>query len=118
VRLRREFHRLIVRPATADDRQAWAAIRALLWPEEGAAGHAAELAALAGDPQFAGFVADDEGLLIGFAEATVRSYAEGCGDEPAAYLEGIWVAPGHRRKGVGRALLEAVETWGRARGHR
>jgi aminoglycoside 6'-N-acetyltransferase I len=69
----------------------------------------------AGSARNLGLVAEEEGRLIGFAEAAVRNYAEGAAG-PAAYLEGIWVEPEHRRRGVARALVAAVENWGRQQG--
>ncbi len=33
-----------------------------------------------------------------------------------AELVGMWVAPGHRRTGTGRLLVEAIESWARATG--
>jgi aminoglycoside 6'-N-acetyltransferase I len=68
------------------------------------------------DPALLGLVAEEDGRLIGFAEASVRNYAEGAPGGPAAYLEGIWIEPEHRRRGVGRALLAAVEGWARRQG--
>ncbi len=103
---------MIVRPASAADFAAWAAMRALLWPDEDPEELERELAMPSGT---FGFVAEEDGRLIGFAEAAVRNYAEGAVG-PAAYLEGIWVEPGHRRRGVARAMLAAVEQWGRAHG--
>jgi aminoglycoside 6'-N-acetyltransferase I len=47
---------------------------------------------------------------------SVRSVAEGCPPGPAAFLEGIWIEPEHRRRGVARALLAAAEAWARERG--
>jgi GNAT superfamily N-acetyltransferase len=35
-----------------------------------------------------------------------------------ARIGGTWVAPSHRRRGVGRELLEAVASWARERGSR
>jgi aminoglycoside 6'-N-acetyltransferase I len=32
------------------------------------------------------------------------------------FLEGIFVAPDHRKRGVAAALVEAVADWGRAKG--
>ena len=61
----------------------------------------------------------DEGGLCGFVELGVRSYADGCrvpSPVGVAYLEGWWVDPDCRRAGVGRALVEAGESWGRERG--
>ena len=46
--------------------------------------------------------------MVGFAEVSVRPYAEGCRGERVAYLEGWFVAEGARGHGVGRALVEAA----------
>ena len=74
-------------------------------------------AMLAPDSAEIPFVAEcEDGSLAAFAYAGVRSYAEGCKDGPAAYLEGIWVAPEHRRTGIARALVSAVEHWADGRG--
>src|SRR5439155_36668 len=59
---------------------------------------------------------DDSGEPIGFAELSIRPYAEGCHSGRVAYLEGWFVEPAARRKGVGAALLKAAEDWGRASG--
>jgi aminoglycoside 6'-N-acetyltransferase I len=50
------------------------------------------------------------------AELSIRNIAEGCGSGRIAYLEGWFVVPEARRQGVGRALMRAVEDWGRAQG--
>ena len=105
---------MIVRPATAADFPAWADMRRRLWPDADADELESELAGL--DPALLNLVAEEEGRLIGFAEASVRSAAEGGPPGPAAYLEGIWVEPERRRRGVARALLAAVEGWARRRG--
>ncbi|HEX8851962.1 MAG TPA: GNAT family N-acetyltransferase, partial [Pyrinomonadaceae bacterium] len=61
---------------------------------------------------------EDEGraLVVGFAELSVRSYAEGCDSGRVAYLEGWFVESTHRGRGVGRALVAAAEDWGRTLG--
>jgi aminoglycoside 6'-N-acetyltransferase I len=100
---------MIVRPATAADLPAWGAMRQRLWPD-------AEPAELEREPPPIAFVAEEEGGLIGFAEASVRNHAEGAPPGPAAYLEGIWVEPENRRRGVARALLAAVDAWARRQG--
>lgn len=105
---------MIVRPASEADFPAWAAMRHRLWPDEDPVALERELAAA--DPALLGLVAEADGRLIGFAEASVRNHAEGAPPGPAAYLEGIWVEPECRRRGAGRALLAAVEGWARRRG--
>lgn len=56
------------------------------------------------------------GGLGAFVEVGTRSYAEGCGTSPVAYLEGLWVDEDLRRNGVARRLIEGVEAWALARG--
>jgi aminoglycoside 6'-N-acetyltransferase I len=58
----------------------------------------------------------DDREPIGMIDARVRNYAEGAPNLRAAYVEDLWVDPEHRRAGVARALLGAVEGWARAEG--
>jgi len=60
----------------------------------------------------------EEGGLGGFVCCALRPWAEGCQSTPCPYVEGWWVAPDLRGKGVGRALIAAVEAWALAAGHR
>jgi aminoglycoside 6'-N-acetyltransferase I len=59
----------------------------------------------------------DGSQLCGFAEVGARSIAEGCTTSPVAYLEGWYVDPDVRRRGVGSALLRGVEDWARKAGY-
>jgi len=59
---------------------------------------------------------DGSGRPVGFAELSIRNCAEGCETDRVGYLEGWYVVPDARRKGVGRALVEAAEAWARAQG--
>jgi aminoglycoside 6'-N-acetyltransferase I len=51
---------------------------------------------------------------LGFIELSIRSYAEGCTTDRVAFVEGWYVEPDHRRRGIGTALMRAAEEWGRA----
>ena len=88
-------------------------MRQRLWPEEGR-DDLAELARI--QVPWTVLVADREGALVGFAEATIRNVVDGFYFEPAAFLEGIWVAPEARRQGVASALLAGVIDWARKQG--
>jgi aminoglycoside 6'-N-acetyltransferase I len=94
-------------------------MRQALWPSDPGE-HAEEIASFfAGDrrdPAEVLLAIDDSGRAIGFAEVSIRQYAEGCVSDRVAYLEGWFVEEGQRRKGVGAALVAAVEAWGRAQG--
>jgi len=105
-----------IRRLAADDLPAWREQRMLLWPGHSAADFDAELAQALTNPDTPGFGAFENGRLVGFAEASVRPYGDGCETSPVAWLDGIYVAPSHRRQGVGRQLVDAVVAWARGRG--
>jgi aminoglycoside 6'-N-acetyltransferase I len=63
------------------------------------------------------FVAEQDGILLGFIEIGLRSHADGCdGRKPVGYIEGWYVGTEHRQLRVGRALFEAAENWARRQG--
>lgn len=108
-----------VRAVAPADAERWLELRRALWPEEEGlaedverfwAGTARSLAAV--------LVAQDEGArrIVGFAELSIRPYAEGCTTDRVAFLEGWYVVPEARRTGVGGRLIAAAEAWARAQG--
>ena len=116
-----------IRPVEPRDADRWAALRAALWPEEDPRALAHDVARFFSEPR-RDVGAMPEGALIaetedctravGFAEVSRRLYAEGCETSPVGFLEGWYVVPEARRRGVGRALVAAAETWARALGCR
>ncbi|MXQ12939.1 aminoglycoside 6'-N-acetyltransferase [Microvirga makkahensis] len=101
----------------ARDRQsvdAWVALRHEMWPDTSRPDHVAEAEAILADPeQSVAFLAhDSQGAAVAFAEAVLRhDYVNGCVTSPVAFLEGIYVRPSHRRQGIARLLVQAVESW-------
>ncbi len=59
----------------------------------------------------------DDGSLAGFVEAGSRAYADGCDSSPVGYIEAWYIDDDVRRRGYGRALLDAAEGWARSRGY-
>ena len=109
-----------VRRATHIDAAAWLRMREALWPEADIKSHASDI-----EQFFAGkldmplevlVAVDGFGEIVGFAELSIRRYAEGCVTDRVAYLEGWYVDPAHRRHGIGRALVLAAEAWARGQG--
>ena len=69
-----------------------------------------------GDDSWLTFVAEEGGRLLGFLELDQRKYAPGCSSSPVPFIEGWYVDPHERRRGVGRALVGAAEAWARSAG--
>ena len=99
------------RPA---DRGAYQALREKLWPD------------CSDKDNDSWFARDDattflaerpDGSLCGFVEVGARPYAEDCESSPVGYIEGWWVDADMRKRGVGRALIDAAEEWARAKGY-
>jgi aminoglycoside 6'-N-acetyltransferase I len=112
-----------VRLAQLADLHALAPLLAALWPESPVEEHARELELILagkapGTLPLVLFVAEDrDGSLVGFLECGLRSHAESCNpSRPVGYVEGWYVAEGHRRRGIGKNLLAAAEDWARGQG--
>jgi len=104
-----------IRPLQTPDLPAYHLLRIALWPDS-AGDFEREVSEILNTDHLASFVAEQDGVLVGFAEVSLRAYAEGCESSPVGYLEGWYVAPTHRNTGVGRRLVEAAEDWARAKG--
>ena len=100
------------------DHSEWLRMRLALWPEATWHAHISDMEIWLARPDAAVWVAPHPkgGRLIGFAEVGTRSVADSCETSPVAYLEGWYVDPEARRKGVGKALIAAAEDWARGRG--
>lgn len=94
-------------------------MRQALWPSPPGE-HASEIERYfkgdRNDPAAVLMALDGTGRPTGFAELSIRFYAEGCTSHRVAYLEGWFVEPSARRKGVGAALVQAAEDWARGQG--
>ena len=104
--------------ATSADREVWATLRRALWPDADDADDG-DIARMLKEPaRFAAFIArETNGRAIGFAEASLRhDNVNGCDTSPVGFLEGIFVVPLFRRRGVAASLVRAVEQWALAQG--
>ena len=63
------------------------------------------------------FVAEADGRLVAFLELDYRKYAPGATASPVPFIEGWYVEPELRRRGIGRLLFHAAEKWARSAGH-
>ena len=105
---------MIVRQYLSTDLAEWRRMRDELWPGQTPEDMAEWLArsdavVLVAERDLSG--------LCGFAEVGARSIVDGCDTSPVAYLEGWYVDADMRRRGIGAALIRAVEAWARAHGY-
>ena len=110
-----------VEPCALNSLPEWVALRLALWPDTSEHDHRSEAQEMVGstDRTIALLARTREGTAVGFAEAALRhDYVNGCSTSPVAFLEGIYVAPDHRRRGIARLLVEAVERWAAGLGSR
>ena len=110
---------ITVRPIRKQDAAEWERMRQALWPSMHGE-HAHEIAMFfegdRSDPAEVLIAWNDSGRPVGFAEMSIRPYAEGCDSGRVAYLEGWFVDESYRGRGIGSALVAAVEEWGRTQG--
>ncbi|VEA76993.1 aminoglycoside 6'-N-acetyltransferase [Salmonella enterica subsp. arizonae] len=95
----------------------WRGLRKQLWPGHPDDGHLADGEEMLQADHLASFIAMADGVAIGFADASIRhDYVNGCDSSPVAFLEGIFVLPSFRQRGVAKQLIAAVQRWERIKG--
>jgi aminoglycoside 6'-N-acetyltransferase I len=108
---------IVVRRVGGKGKSAWLSLRRCLWllPDTT---HRADIKSLFGKRGFICLIAWDGKMAVGFAEAMIRPFANGCEWRPVPFLEGLYVKPSHRRKRVGHELVKRVELWAIKKGFR
>lgn len=110
-----------IRPVQPADKAEWLRLRAALWLHETTlADLENELETILADQDRQPvFVAEKPGGgLCGMIEASLHKNAPGAVSSPVGYLEGWYVDPDWRGKGIGRQLAMAAENWAREKGCR
>lgn len=109
---------LVIADAGPTDLADWLELRSYLFSDMSEEQQRAELEGFLELEGYHGWIARIDGQAVGFAEASLRPYANGCEGHPVPFLEGIWVNPPHRSRGIGRALIAAIERWALDQGFR
>jgi aminoglycoside 6'-N-acetyltransferase I len=109
---------LTVRTITEADLSEWFRLRRKLWDATSDDDHQAEMLDILDHAETQLVLVADagEGKLAGFLEASIRPFVEDCESDNVGYLEGWFVDPEHRRRGIGRELVAGAEEWARSRG--
>jgi GNAT superfamily N-acetyltransferase len=105
---------ITIRPLTLADAAAVAVLSEDLGYPADPGVMGARVAAVLSEPDHAVFGAEGEdGSLLGWVHVCFRLLLI---DPPSAFVEGLVVAAGARRRGVGKALMAAAENWARRGG--
>ncbi len=108
---------LTIRPVRPADAESWERLRGDLWPD-GRADHRREIASF-----FAGTLAEpvavlvgenSEGRIIALVELSIRTDLPSLVGIRTGYVEGLYVVPEKRGRGITRFLLRASVDWVRA----
>jgi len=100
----------------AGDRR-WLDLRHRLWPDGSDAEHLHGMADTIARGHFVRLVIASDGSAVAFVEASKRvDYVNGTSSSSVAFLEGIYVEPAERGRGIARALVSAVEDWAEVEG--
>jgi aminoglycoside 6'-N-acetyltransferase I len=104
---------MAIRQISASDHAEWLRMRRALWPDCSEAMHALEMNEYAQRTETnAVFVFEREGgTLGGFIELSIRDRVDGSYSERVGYVEGWYVDPDLRGRGVGRQLIAQAEQW-------
>jgi len=103
------------------DQPGWLDLRLALWPDASAEEHRAYMAISLAQPErfLQLMVYDERRQPLGFIEGSIRNdYVNGTESSPVGFVEGVYVVPASRRKGVARQLYAAIGDWAKARGCR
>lgn len=107
----------VIRAATKMDFAEWRRMRAALWPDCPDEMHDLEMAEQIHSNEFAVFIYQrGSGSLGGFVELSVRKRVDGTVSPQVGYVEGWYVDPDLRGKGIGRRLIAEAEEWAKQMG--
>ena len=111
----------VIERCSSLDQPGWLELRLALWPDATADEHRGYMAISLAQPEryLQLMMYDERRQPLGFIEGSIRSdYVNGTGSSPVGFIEGVYVVPSRRRKGVARQLYAAIADWAKARGCR
>jgi aminoglycoside 6'-N-acetyltransferase I len=113
--------KLTIERCASLDQPGWLELRMALWTDATADEHRGYMAISLAQPErfLQLMVYDGKRTPVGLIEGSIRNdYVNGTESSPVGFVEGVYVIPSMRRKGVARMLFAAIGDWARARGCR
>lgn len=105
-----------IRELIRADMELWLTMYRQLWPRHSDEALSAEINRIFKSSKRSAYVAEHDGIAVGFAEYALRDYANGCHSQPVPFLEGVWVSEAYRSNGIARALMQYLEKKARMAG--
>lgn len=105
--------------AKIEDSAVLAALAKKLWHSHTLPELEAEFRELLESAEAVCFIKYSDDKPVGFSQCQLRyDYVEGTHSSPVGYLEGIFVLPEYRKKGIAGELLASCEKWAKEKGCR
>ncbi len=97
--------------ATHENIDDWLSLRKAVYTGLDDSFHSSEISRFLSDPELNCFLHYIENEATGFIEVTLRNIVDGCLSSPVGYIEGIFVKPNFRHKGIAKDLLNIATKW-------
>lgn len=90
-----------------------------LWPDCSPEEESINYRNVIGSKEAQCFLVRDGDQYVAFLHVGIRhDYVEGSAGSPVAYIEGVYVFPEYRQRGVGKLLFRSAEDWAQQKGLR
>lgn len=100
-----------------DNFNEWLSMALSLWPDNGKNELKDEFHKMLSSTKEQAFIYKLDNEYIGFINISIRTdYVEGSNSSPVGFVEGIYVKPGYRNKGIAKELITKGEEWAKSKG--
>ena len=99
----------MIKPVSCENKNEWAQLACALWPELTTTQALQELADGKRPNEFIYYVDEQPAAFISLSLR--HDYVEGTSSSPVGYLEGIYVKPDCRKRGIANELVQFAKQW-------